>query len=137
VYAQIVGPVNTRTCGKSAVYSACFGNPGKVFDSPTGFRNQGRNQFFGPNNTNFNLSVTKSFHFTERVSLRIGASFYNLFNHPNFDQPDHDIASGGQSQGGTFGQIISTVGPPTSIFGAFVGSQNAPRDIQFRTEVRF
>jgi hypothetical protein len=137
IFAQIVGPVTSHTCGKSAVDTACFGEPGKVFADPTGFSNQARNQFFGPNNTNFNLSVTKSFKIKERLTFRIGASFYNLFNHPNFDQPDHDLGSGGQSAGGTFGQILTAVGPPTSIFGAFVGSQNAPRDIQFRTEIKF
>ncbi|MDQ2944901.1 MAG: carboxypeptidase regulatory-like domain-containing protein [Acidobacteriota bacterium] len=130
-FAQITGPV-PHSCGKSTVDTPCFAD-GSI-SSPTGFSNQGRNSFFGPNNTNFNLSVTKNFRVTERVALRIGASFYNLFNHPNFDQPDHDFAGG---QNSTFGNIISTVGPPTSIFGAFVGSQNAPRDIQFRTEIRF
>lgn len=131
IFAQISGPV-PHTCGKSAVDTPCFSST--AITSPTGFSNQGRNQFFGPNNTNFNLSVTKNFAIREKVAFRIGASFYNLFNHPNFDQPDHDYAGG---QNSTFGQIISTVGPPTSIFGAFVGSQNAPRAIQFRTEIKF
>ena len=130
IFAQVIGRPQT-VCGKSAVDTPCFGDAGKVLTNATGFSNQGRNIFRGPNNTNFNLSVTKSFPIYEQITLRIGASFYNLFNHPNFDQPDHDLASS------TFGQITSTVGPPTSIFGAFVGSQNAPRAIQFRTEIRF
>jgi Carboxypeptidase regulatory-like domain/TonB dependent receptor len=134
VYAQITGPVS-HSCGSSAVDTPCFSDT--AFASPTGYSNQGRNQFFGPSNTNFNLNITKNFRITERIALRLGVSFYNLFNHPNFDQPNNDIGGGFASQGGTFGTITSTVGPPTSIFGAFVGSQNAPRDIQFRTEIRF
>ena len=133
-FAQITGKPG-HTCGKSAVDVSCFGDT--AFDSPTGFSNQARNQFFGPNFTNMDMSVTKNFRVTERVVLRIGASAYNVFNHPNFDQPDHDLNSGLVKDGGTFGQIVSTVGPPTSIFGAFVGSQNAPRALQFKAEVKF
>jgi len=134
LFAQITGSA-PHSCGKSAVDTPCFSDT--AFSSPTGFSNQGRNQFFGPNFTNMDLNVTKDFRFRERITFRIGATAYNLFNHPNFDQPNNDIASGLVSQGGNFGQITSTVGTPTSIFGAFVGSQNAPRALQFKTEVKF
>ncbi len=128
IFAQIAGNPQ-KVCGKSAVDTPCFG--ANAFTNATGFSNQGRNQFRGPNFTNVNLNVTKNFAIRERFQFRIGASFYNLFNHPNFDQPVNDLASD------QFGQIISTTSPATSIFGAFVGSQSAPRDIQFRTEFRF
>lgn len=128
IFAQVTGTPK-RVCGASTVDTPCFG--ASDFGTATGFSNQARNQYRGPNFTNVNLNITKNFAIRERIQFRIGASFYNLFNHPNFDQPVNDLASG------QFGQIVSTVGPPTSIFGAFVGSQSAPRDVQFRTEIRF
>jgi hypothetical protein len=137
VFAKYVGKASSHQCGASSVDRPCFGQPGDIFDDPTGFSGQARNQFFGPGNTNTNLNITKKFKIREYLSASIGVSFYNLFNHPNFDQPDHDLADGGTKDGGTFGQIISTIGPPTSIFGAFVGSQSAPRAIQFRTSITF
>ena len=133
-FAQISGKAGS-TCGKAAIDNSCFSDT--AFSSPTGFSNQSRNQFFRPNFTNMDVSVTKNFRIKERLVLRIGASAYNVFNHPNFDQPDHDLNSGLVKDGGTFGQIVSTVGPPTSIFGAFVGTQNAPRALQFKAEVKF
>src|SRR5579884_1730430 len=135
IFAQMTAANLPHVCGKAAVNASCFSD--SAFTDPTGFSNQGRNQFFGPNFTNMDLSVTKDFRVRERLMFRIGATAYNVFNHPNFDQPDHDLANGLVKDGGTFGQIISTAGPPTSIFGAFVGSQNAPRALQFKAEVKF
>jgi hypothetical protein len=128
VFAQVNGHP-TGACGKSAVDTPCFS--ASAFTAPTGFSNQSRNALRGPNFTNTDLNITKKFRIKERVTLGIGASFYNLFNHPNFDQPVNDLAN---SQ---FGQIVSTVASPTSIFGAFVGSQAAPRIIQFKTQISF
>ena len=35
------------------------------------------------------FSVNKNFKLTERMAFGIGANFYNVFNHPNFTNPDH------------------------------------------------
>jgi hypothetical protein len=48
--------------------------------------------------------------------LQVGASAYNLFNHPNFAAPGHNVATPG------LGLIEGTVTPPTSAYGAFQGS---------------
>jgi hypothetical protein len=45
----------------------------------------------------------------------VGAQFFNLFNHPNFDQPVSDISTP------DFGTIISAVNTPSSILGSFLG----------------
>ena len=34
------------------------------------------------------------FKLTERMAFSVGANFYNIFNHPNFDQPDTVSAMG-------------------------------------------
>jgi hypothetical protein len=58
-------------------------------------------------------------------------AFFNLFNHPNFDQPGADIASP------TFGTITSTVNTPTSILGSFLGGDASPRQIQLKGSLTF
>ncbi len=66
------------------------------------FPNQRRNTYNGPGFFDSDLSVAKSFKLTERMALSVGANFYNVFNHPNFDQPDANIADQ------TFGQVVTT-----------------------------
>lgn len=65
------------------------------------------------------------------AELQIGAQAFNILDHPNFDQPVGDVSN---SQ---FGSIIRTVGPPTSMFGSFLGGDAAPCALQIRAELRF
>jgi hypothetical protein len=78
---------------------------------------------------------------TEKTSLGIGFQFFNLFNHPNFDQPFNDIAAfagpGSPASPGDFGTIVSTVNTPTSILGSFLGGDASPRLIQLKAEFKF
>ena len=67
----------------------------------------------------------------ESAKFGVGVQFFNLFNHPNFDQPSADIASP------TFGTITSTVNTPTSILGSFLGGDASPRQIQFKGSLTF
>ena len=59
----------------------------------------------GPTYFNTDLSVTKDFKIPhwEGALLGVGAQFFNVLNHPHFDQPDAHIASP------TFGSIINPV----------------------------
>jgi hypothetical protein len=93
-----------------------------------GFGAQRRNQFYGPRYFDTDLTVMKNFKVPhwEQARFGIGAQFFNLFNHPNFDQPSGDIANP------NFGTIISTVNTPTSILGSFLGGDASPRLIQFK-----
>jgi len=77
--------------------------------------------------------VMKSFDIPrwERGKIAVGAQFFNLFNHPNFDQPVGDIANP------QFGSIISTVNTPTSILGSFLGGDASPRLIQLKATLTF
>ena len=58
-------------------------------DSPTNcqFGNLGRNALRGPLFTSGDLYLTKWFHLTERLRLRMDGQFFNIFNHPNFGLP--------------------------------------------------
>ena len=90
-----------------------------------------RNIFRGPGYFNSDFSVLKNFRLTERYVFALGANMYNVLNHPNFGNPVGDI------QSGQFGQIINTNVPPTSPYGAFVGSAVSGRQIQVTARFTF
>jgi hypothetical protein len=105
-----------------------------MFSSATsGFGAQRRNQFYGPKFFDTDLSVMKNFNIPrwESAKFGVGLQFFNLFNHPNFDQPIGDIANP------QFGSIVSTVGTPTSILGSFLGGDSSPRLIQVKATLTF
>jgi hypothetical protein len=127
------GPLN---CDRDAVNTPCLSQT--AFSSPLasatpGFGNQRRNQLYGPSFFNTDIGVTKNFPIPrwEGASFSIGAQAYNVLNHPNFDQPIGDVSDP------QFGTIINTVNTPTSILGAFVGGDAAPRLIQIRAGLTF
>ena len=92
---------------------------------------QGRNAFRGPGFFDTDLSITKYFTLFERLKFGIGGEAFNLFNHPNFDQPTNDIASP------YFGEITRLVSVPTSILGDFLGGDASPRIIEAKLTVTF
>jgi len=57
----------------------------------------------GPGFINFDTSLLKDFHVTEKRYLQFRSQFYNVFNRPNFANPN------GTRGSATFGQISSTV----------------------------
>jgi hypothetical protein len=67
----------------------------------------------------------------EALRFAVGAQFYNILNHPNFDQPVQDVANA------NFGLITRASSPPTSIYGAFLGGDASPRVIQLKAQVTF
>jgi len=68
------------------------------------FGNLGRNVFYGPGFTNFDLALIKNTKITETVTVQFRADAFDLFNHPNFGQP-----------GGTSGFVVlpATLTPAT------------------------
>jgi hypothetical protein len=98
-----------------------------------GTQSQRRNQFSGPHYFDTDLTImkyTKIPHW-ESAKLGIGAQFFNLFNHPNFEGPVNDINSG------NFGNVLDTVNTPTSILGSFLGGDASPRLIQLTMKFNF
>ena len=93
--------------------------------------NQKRNTLRGPKYFNSDFSIMKRFHVTERSALAIGATAFNVFNHANFANPTNDVESG------QFGLIESTVVPPTSPYGSFVGSAVSGRLLQLHARIEF
>jgi hypothetical protein len=99
------------------------------FTTSTDFGQQSRNQLYGPSYTDFDLDVAKGFKIphSDRASLKIGAQFFNAFNHANFQIPLADVNDGGSN-----GLIYTMANTPTSILGAFLGGDASPRLIQFK-----
>jgi hypothetical protein len=80
-----------------------------AFPLPTGytFGNSGKNVLVGPGAKQADLSLRKTFAFTESKGLEFRAEFFNAFNHAVFAQPDPYITDGP----GATGVITSTVIP--------------------------
>ncbi len=77
----------------------------------TDFGNLGRNIYRGPFQQNWDFSLLKEFHVTERQNIRFTADFFNIWNHANFGNP----AVTDVENPAPFGQIVSTVGTPRLI----------------------
>jgi hypothetical protein len=66
-----------------------FLNP-DAFEIPANstFGNLGRDTFYGPSYKQIDFSILKKTRLTEKKNLEFRAEFFNLFNHPNFDEPN-------------------------------------------------
>ena len=82
--------------------------------------NGGRNNAWGPNFYNVDISAFKNFSIKERVTLQFRADAFNAFNHINFGLPSGNIQSAGN--------ITSGPGP---------GGTTNPRQMQFTARVMF
>jgi hypothetical protein len=103
----------------------------------TSFPNQRRNEYRGPGFFDSDFTVNKNFKLTERLAFGVGANFYNIFNHPNFVNPDNNLGDGDPAAGGTFGRILSTTAPPTGPYGSFFTGLPSGRIIQFQGKLVF
>jgi hypothetical protein len=124
-------PFTGTSCGSAAATTSSCLNPAAF--NTTGFINPGtRNSFRGPDYFNTDLSVLKYTNvYGEKAKVGLGLQFFNLLNHPNFDQPVNDVSNP------NFGKIQRTVNTPTSILGSFLGGDASPRLIQLKAEVKF
>jgi hypothetical protein len=133
LYAQQTAPLNGHNhCGGESAANGTACAFAADFGPASDFGQSRRNQMFGPNYTDSDFSASKGFSMPgwESGKLKIGAQFFNLFNHPNFAQPTNNVA-------GSIGVIQSAVNPPTSILGAFLGGNASPRLIQFNAKFDF
>jgi hypothetical protein len=121
-----------NVCTRNAIGNPCLtigqytglGTPASI-DT---FGAQRSNQVWGPHFFDMDLTVMKNFHIpiNETSNFGVGLQFFNILNHPNFDQPVADISNP------QFGSIINTVSVPTSILGSFLGGDASPRIIQVK-----
>ncbi|HXR97171.1 MAG TPA: carboxypeptidase regulatory-like domain-containing protein [Terriglobales bacterium] len=100
-------------------------------------------QFFGNNGTTLrgptfqwtNFDLSKSTQLTEHVNLRLDFQAYNLFNHPNFANPDRTAAAGTADMAGS-DAITSLTSPNNGLLGQN-GGDSAPRMLAFQAKIVF
>lgn len=147
VFANYAGPSSTPACNSpsSTASGPCLSSslfpdiaaggtngPGQA-QLNSGTENQRRNQFIGPHYFDTDMTIMKYTQIPhwESAKFGVGAQFFNLFNHPNFEGPVNDINSG------NFGHILDTVNTPTSILGSFLGGDASPRLVQLTVKLNF
>lgn len=95
------------------------------------FSRQTRNQYRGPHFFDIDMSLFKNFKFGERLTFGLGAQAFNVFNHPNFNNPDSTLGDS------TFGMINSMTPMPTSPYGTFLGFDSSVRVVQVAAKIIF
>ena len=125
------GPHNAGGCSNPNV-NCLTSSQFATASEQSGFGNLARNSFRGAGYFDTDLHLAKNIRLTERVTFSIGANFFNLLNHPDFDLPVNDVALGG-----AFGQIQKTVVPSTMPYGSFTGLTLSGRIIQLNGRITF
>jgi hypothetical protein len=97
--------------------------PGSGISAPiqTDWGNIAPNSFRGPGYFDLDATLQRGFAIKEKYKFVFGMQAYNLLNHPNFANPSGTLTSG------SFGEITSTLGPPTSIYGTSQGASVSGR----------
>jgi len=111
----------------------CF-NTSAFTTSSTGFGNVGRNSMRGPGYFDTDFSIWKSMKVIphhESAEFDLGFQFYNVFNHPNFDNPVYNKAAA------NFGTIQRTVSSATTVYGVGLGADASMRIAQLKAQFRF
>jgi hypothetical protein len=86
----------------------------------------GRNVVFGPGFEDVDVALYKDTRITERLTAQFRADTFNIFNHPNFAQPNRIVST---AAGNTFGQISATRAPD--------GDAGSARQIQLALKLIF
>lgn len=129
---DVSGPIDTESVPATGVYgvqwianptvftSPCTGSGASLVCSPG---NEGRNTIIGPGFVDTDFSLIKDTKITERIGSEFRAEAFDVFNHPNFGDPNLNVGSG------TFGVITSTRFP--------TGDFGSSRQLQFALKITF
>ena len=115
--------------GSSCATTACFTT--SSFATPTDFNAFARNAFRGPGYFNTDMNLKKTFALNERYRFTLGANFFNILNHPNFDNPVSNNLSS------SFGTITTAAVSPTTPYGAFASAAEGMRIVQVFAKINF
>jgi len=144
--ANIISSSAGNSCGSGAAYTnttlhpcanasafttVTYSNTGVPSATYTTYPSQTRNQFRGPSYVDFDMGLYKTFTMKERYTFGLGATAFNVFNHPNFNLPDGTLGTS------YFGQITSMQGVPTSPYGNFLGFDSSVRVVQLSLKFTF
>lgn len=118
--------------GTPCLNASAFLNTGAAsFSNFTAWSPQTRNQYHGPHFFDIDMALYKTFRFGENRNIGIGVQAFNVFNHPNFGNPDSGFGDS------TFGLIQGTVNAPTSPYGSFLGFDSSVRVVQLSAKLQF
>jgi len=142
---EVLGPAQ-QSCVNGG--SACFNGAQLASANNLGFfPNEMRNQYRGPGFFASDFTFGKDFHVTERMKLTVGANLYNIFNHPNFLNPNKNwaapasgvpcstITSGSLQP--SCGNIAGQAAPPTGPYGSFFNGLPSGRVGQLQAKFVF
>jgi len=115
--------------GASCATTRCFS--ASSFATPTDFNAFARNAFRGPGYFNTDMNLKKIFALNERYKFTLGANFFNILNHPNFDNPVSNNLSS------SFGMITTASVSPTTPYGAFAAAAEGMRIVQVFAKINF
>lgn len=101
-HPNLVG--NSRLSGDRRSPDGWFDRGAFTIPAPFTFGNAGRNTLIGPGLSNLDFSVVKNNRWRENYNVQFRAEFFNVANHPNFDQPNRSVNSP------QFGKIFATNG---------------------------
>jgi len=133
--AEVLGPAQ-QSCQNG--HSQCFNSAEFApASSVSTFPNQRRNQYRGPGFFNSDFTFGRNFHLGERVKMNIGANIYNIFNHPNFQNPNRTWTSSDCSTTGACAAITGQAAPPTGAYGSFFNGLPAGREGQLSAKFTF
>jgi hypothetical protein len=106
-------PVGSASCPAGAVFTLPIASVGgkNVFH----FGNLARNSIIGPDFKNADVSLAKVTRITERVSTEFRAEVFDLFNHPNFGNPNLTA-------------LVAPAAPALPTFGVISGTRNPTGD---------
>ncbi len=108
-HANLVSPVTYPKTFQKWFSTSSFAQP-----APLTWGNSPRNAVKGPGRQNWNLSLYKTFQFTERAGLEFRADSFNTWNHTQFTGVDTGLSSG------SFGKVNAIADPRVFQFGAKV-----------------
>ena len=101
---NVVGPLHQTNVPAQWFVTSSFTKaatfPGS--NTPVAPGDSPRNPFNGAGTKTMDLSLSKSFTFTEGVHAKLSGEFFNLFNTPQFSPPD-----GNMNDGGGFGKVTN------------------------------
>ena len=104
--ANLVGDPNLGAGRSTAQMLHEYFNTAAFTVNPVGtFGNAGRNILIGPKIENIDFGAVKSFSIRERYKVQIRAEAFNVFNHPNFNNPNANVSAS------TFGTITGAGSP--------------------------
>ncbi|WP_263352749.1 TonB-dependent receptor [Acidicapsa acidisoli] len=120
--AELVGPGNGSLSPSQRTLKQWFNTAAFTNPSTQQWGNSGRNILEGPGTKDVDFSVFKNFTLHEAKTLQLRSEFFNLFNTPQFNNPNATVGNG-------FG-TISSAGSPTTL-------QRISREIQLAAKINF